>query len=124
MMAAEHPYSINLDVRFDPLDLIGARAPADACKDPRYNQTLCRVNEQHRPARCGSRRLPLAQARPDDKFFYVVDSRFIIDLEGRTVELAPRQGFTMPRGVLHRTGAPERAIILMAENASLKSTGD
>jgi hypothetical protein len=45
MMAAEHPYLINLDVRFDPLDLIDARAPAEACKDPRYNQTLYRVND-------------------------------------------------------------------------------
>jgi uncharacterized cupin superfamily protein len=28
----------------------------------------------------------------DDKFFYLVDGRFVIDLEARTVERAPRQG--------------------------------
>ena len=49
----------------------------------------------------------------EDEFFYVVDGRFLIDLEGRTVELAPKQGFVVPKGVLHRTRAPERTVILM-----------
>jgi mannose-6-phosphate isomerase-like protein (cupin superfamily) len=60
----------------------------------------------------------------EDEFFYVVEGRFIIDLEGRTVELAPRQGFTVPRGVLHRTRAPVRSVILMFESAGVVPTGD
>ena len=50
-----------------------------------------------------------------DEFFYVVDGRFEIDLDGRTVSLSPWQGFTVPKGVLHRTRAPERTVILMYE---------
>jgi mannose-6-phosphate isomerase-like protein (cupin superfamily) len=60
----------------------------------------------------------------DDEFFYVVEGRFLIDLEGRTVELGPRQGFVVPRGVVHRTRAPERSVILMVENAGIIPTGD
>jgi mannose-6-phosphate isomerase-like protein (cupin superfamily) len=60
----------------------------------------------------------------DDEFFYVVEGRFLIDLEGRTVELGPRQGFVVPKGVVHRTRAPERCIILMVENAGIIPTGD
>jgi mannose-6-phosphate isomerase-like protein (cupin superfamily) len=60
----------------------------------------------------------------DDEFFYVIEGLFVIDLEGRSVELRPRQGFTVPKGVVHRTRAPERSIILMVENAGIIPTGD
>ncbi len=39
------PYSINLDMRYAPLELIDVQALVDACKDPWYNQTLCGVND-------------------------------------------------------------------------------
>jgi mannose-6-phosphate isomerase-like protein (cupin superfamily) len=60
----------------------------------------------------------------DDEFFYVVEGKLLIDLEDRTVELAPRQGFVVRMGLLHRTRAPERAVILMIGNAGIISTGD
>jgi mannose-6-phosphate isomerase-like protein (cupin superfamily) len=60
----------------------------------------------------------------EDEFFYVVEGRFIIDLEGRTVELNPRQGFTIPKGVMHKPRAPERTVILMIEGAGVVPTGD
>jgi mannose-6-phosphate isomerase-like protein (cupin superfamily) len=53
-----------------------------------------------------------------------VEGRFVIELEDRTVELAPRQGYTIPKGVLHRPRAPERAVILMIEGAGIQPTGD
>ena len=55
---------------------------------------------------------------------YVVEGRFCIDLEGRTVELAPQQGFTVPKGVVHRTRAPERTVVLMVEAKGVVPTGD
>jgi mannose-6-phosphate isomerase-like protein (cupin superfamily) len=48
----------------------------------------------------------------EDEFFYVVEGEFLIDLEGRTVELGPHQGFTVPKGITHRTRAPARTVIL------------
>ena len=60
----------------------------------------------------------------DDEFFYVVEGKLLIDLEGRTVELSPRQGFVVSKGVLHRTRAPQRTVILMVENAGIIPTGD
>jgi len=61
----------------------------------------------------------------------VVEGRFLIDLEpapdgttpGRVVELTPRQGFVVPKGVIHRTRAPERSVILMIETAAIVPTG-
>jgi len=118
------PYATHLDVRFPPLELVDIPDLIAACKDRWYNQTLCQVN--------GSVvRLGVVQGEyhwhkhdNDDEFFFVIDGRFMIDLEGRTVELEPQQGFVVPKGVLHRTRAPERAVILMVENAGIVPTGD
>ncbi len=123
-MPGQARYAINLDVRYAPLEVVDVQALVDACQEPWYNQTLCRVNDS-------VVRLGIVQGEfhwhkhdGEDEFFYVVDGRFVIDLEGRTVELAPRQGFTVPRGALHRTRAPERTIILMVEGAGVVPTGD
>ena len=123
-MATQGPYSINLDTRYAGLELIDVQALVDASKDPWYNQTLCRVNDC--VVRLGVMQGEFHWHKHDgeDEFFYVVEGRFVIDLEGRTVELGPRQGFTVPKGVMHRTRAPERTVILMIEGAGVAPTGD
>ena len=60
----------------------------------------------------------------DDEFFYVIEGRLLIDLERQTVDLAPRQGFVVPKGTLQRTRALERTVILMVENAGIIPTGN
>ncbi len=107
-----------------PLDVVDVQALADACTHPWYNQTLCRVNDS--VVRLGVVRgeYHWHHHRDEDEFFYVVEGRLLIDLEDRTVELAPRQGFVVPRGVVHRTRAPERTVILMVEGAGIVPTGD
>lgn len=123
-MGSEQSYAINLNSRFGPLELIDVQALVDACREPWYNQTLCRVNDS--VVRLGVVRGDFHWHKHDrdDEFFYVVDGRFVIELEGRRVELGPRQGFTVPKGVLHKTSAPERTVILMVENAGVRPTGD
>jgi mannose-6-phosphate isomerase-like protein (cupin superfamily) len=123
-MSPQAPYAINLDARYAPLERIDVQALVEACQDPWYNQTLCRVNDC--VVRLGVVRGEFHWHMHDqeDEFFYVVEGRFVIELEGRTVELTPRQGFTVPRGVRHRTRAPERAVILMIEGAGVAPTGD
>ena len=118
------PYETHLDVKFQPLELVDLKPLIDAVQHPWYNQTLAKVN--------GSVvRLGVMQGEyhwhkhdDDDEFFYVVEGLFCVDLEDRVVELRPRQGFTVPKGVVHRTRAPERSIILMIENAGIVPTGD
>jgi mannose-6-phosphate isomerase-like protein (cupin superfamily) len=60
----------------------------------------------------------------DDEFFFVVEGRLFVDIEGKTFALEPRHGLTVPRGLEHRTRAPERTVILMVENAGIIPTGD
>jgi mannose-6-phosphate isomerase-like protein (cupin superfamily) len=123
-MGTQEPYSINLDIRYAPLELIDVQALADVCKDAWYNQTLCRVNDCVIRLGVMQGEFHWHKHEKEDEFFYVVEGRFVIDLEGRTVELAARQGFTVPKGVMHRTRAPERSVILMIEGAGVLPTGD
>lgn len=123
-MSTRAPYSINLDVRYAPLELIDIQALVAACQDSWYNQTLCQVNDC--VVRLGVMQGEFHWHKHDkeDEFFYVVAGRVVIELEGRTVELMPQQGFTVPKGVMHCTRAPERAVILMIEGAGVVPTGD
>ena len=50
--------------------------------------------------------------------------RLLIDLEGRTVELAPRQGLVVPKGVLHRTRAQQRTVVLDGRKSGDVPTGN
>ena len=118
------PYETRLNILCQPLEIIDERALADVCTHKWYNQTLCQVN--------GSVvRLGVVQGEyhwhkhdDDDEFFYVVEGKLLIDLEGRTIELSPRQGTVVPKAVLHRTRAPQRTVMLMVENAGIIPTGN
>lgn len=123
-MSEKIDYSIHLDVKFAPLELIDIRKLQEECKDDWFNQTLCRVNDC--VVRLGVLRGEFHWHKHDeeDEFFYVVEGRFLIDLEDRVVELMPQQGFLVPKGVLHRTRAPERTVVLMMEGSDVKPTGD
>jgi mannose-6-phosphate isomerase-like protein (cupin superfamily) len=119
-----YPYETRLNIEFQPLELIDEKALADSCQYKWFNQTLCQVN--------GSVvRLGVVQGEyhwhkhdHDDEFFYVVEGKLLIDLDERTVELGPRQGFVIPKGVLHRTRAVERTVMLMVENLGIIPTGN
>jgi len=119
-----YPYATHLDIRYPALEVIDVQQLADAVTDRWYNQTLCKVNDS--VVRVGVMQGEYHWHKHDDldEFFYVVEGIFLIDLEDRTVVLEPRQGFVVPKGVLHRTRAPEKTIILMVEGASIVPTGD
>jgi len=122
--AAKYPYATHLNVLHGPLEVVDVQKLVEACTDRWYNQTLCRVNGSVVRMGVLEGEYHWHKHERDDEFFYVVEGRFLIDLEGRTVELAPRQGFVVPRGVVHRTRAPQRCVILMVENAGIVPTGD
>jgi Cupin domain len=124
MPGTAYPYATHLNILFPQLEKIDVPALVDSVTDQWYNQTLCQVN--------GSVvRLGVMQGEyhwhkhdNDDEFFFCLEGVFLVDLEGGTVTLGPRQGFVVPKGVVHRTRAPERCMILMVENAGITPTGD
>ncbi len=122
--AGAFPYATHLNILFPQLQKFDVQALVDACQDEWYNQTLCRVNGSVVRLGVMQGEYHWHQHDEDDEFFFVLDGVFLIDLEGRTVTLNAREGFVVPKGVVHRTRAPERAVILMVENAGIVPTGD
>jgi len=123
-MATERDYEIRLDDKYGSLRLIDLPAEI-AAHEPWFNQTLTTVNDA--VVRIGVIEGDFHWHRHDDQdeFFLVLVGRLLIDLEGRdTVALEPHQGFTVPRGMEHRTRAPVRTAILMVEAAGVVPTGD
>jgi mannose-6-phosphate isomerase-like protein (cupin superfamily) len=121
---ADFPYETRLNILHGPLEVIDEKVLADACEFKWFNQTLCKVNESVVRVAIIEGEYHWHKHDEDDEFFYVVEGKLLIDLEGRTVELAPRQGFVVPKGVVHRTRALERTVILMVENAGIIPTGN
>lgn len=118
-----YPYVTVMEPRFAPLETVDAGAVADACTHRWYNETLCEVNdafvrmavvvgEYHWHAHDG-----------DDEFFFVVEGHLSIDLEDRVIELGPRQGVVIPKGVRHRPRAATRTVMLMVETKAIVPTG-
>ena len=119
----QHPYATYLNVLYPALSVIDVTSLVANCTDRWYNQTLCKVNDS-------VIRLGVMQGEyhwhkhdNDDEFFFVLSGHFIIDLEGQSIDLQPQQGYVVPKGVIHRTRAPDRAVILMVETASIIPTG-
>lgn len=122
--SAPYPYDTRLNILHKQLELIDEKALSDAAPHKWYNQTLCEVNDSVVRLGVIEGEYHWHKHDNDDEFFYVVEGKLLIDLEGSTVELAPRQGFVVSRGVVHRTRAPQRTVILMVENAGIVPTGD
>ena len=122
--ATTYPYATFLNVQYPALTLVDIPALVSANTERWYNQTLSRVNDS-------VVRLAVIQGEYHwhkhddlDEFFLVLEGKLLIDLEDRTVDLARWQGFVVPKGVVHRTRAPERTVMIMGEGADIVPTGD
>ena len=118
------PYIIHNEVKYQPLELIDVARLQRETKEQWVNYTLSEVNDS--VVRLGVLQGEFHWHKHDreDEFFFVLEGRLFLDLEGKTVELGPRQGLVVPRGAMHRTRAPQRTVVLMVEAATVTPTGD
>jgi len=123
-MAYDELYDTRLDNKYGALTTIDIPAEI-AAHEPWFNQTLTRVND------CVVR-LGIIQGEyhwhkhdHEDECFVVLDGELVIDIENKpSVTLTRHVGFTVPKGVVHRTRAAVKTVILMVEGATVTPTGD
>jgi len=128
----DYPYATHLDIKFGPMEKISLDREVAAVKDQWFNQTLVKVNDSVVRMGVMQGEYHWHQHTDDDEFFFCLEGQFLIDLEpqadgetpGKVITLGPREGFTVPKGVVHRTRAPVRSVILMVENAGIIPTGN
>ena len=117
-------YDIHLDDKFGHGKLIDAAAEA-AAHQPWFNQTLTTVNDSVVRLGVLHGEFHFHKHDKEDEFFFVLEGRLLLDIEGaQTVTLDPHQGYTVPKGVVHRTRAPNRTVVLMVESRGVVPTGD
>jgi mannose-6-phosphate isomerase-like protein (cupin superfamily) len=121
----QQEYAMNYAPMFEALQLMDVQAVIDQVTEPWYNQTLIGVGDV--VVRLGVMQGEFHWHKHDeqDEFFFVLDGLFKIELEDHpTVELGPRQAFSVPAGMLHRPVVPVRTAVLMIERAGVVATGD
>jgi len=123
-MDSEKNYRINKDVRFEPLELIDIPKMVEECDEAWFNQTLCRVNDCVIRLGIIHGEFHWHKHDDEDEVFFIIDGKLLVDLEDKTFELGPRQSIMVPRGVVHRTRAPEKTVMLMVEGSGVEPTGD
>ena len=123
-MSNEQLYTIHTDVKFDALEIIDISKLSAECKEDWFNQSLCIVNDCVVRLGILKGEFHWHQHKDEDEFFFVISGELFIDLEGRSVKLSPLQGFTVPKGIVHKTRAPERTVVLMIEKSTVTPVGD
>lgn len=117
-------YNTRLDNKYGVSRVIDI--PAEVAEhEPWFNQTLTQVND-------AVVRLGILQGEyhwhkhdVEDECFIVLEGELLLDIEGQeTVTLSKHLGYTVPKGVVHRTRAIEKTIVLMVEKAGVTPTGD
>lgn len=125
---AAYPYETRLNILHGPLERIDIHAIDDARNYKWFNQTLCKVNDSVVRMAMIEGEYHWHKHDKDDEFFYTVEGELLIDVNEqgaeRTVALKPGHAFVVPRGIVHRTRAPQRTTILMVENAGIIPTGN
>jgi mannose-6-phosphate isomerase-like protein (cupin superfamily) len=123
-MAEKYNYNQQMDIKYEHLELVDVTAIVAENKEKWFNQTLTKINDS--VARIGiiEGEYHWHKHDDDDEFFFVLEGKLYVDLEDRTFELNPMQGVTVSKGVVHRTRAPQKTVMLMVETATIDPIGD
>ncbi len=124
MSKPEFNYNQHMDIKYKHLEVIDVPQIVKENKEKWFNQTLTQINDS--VARIGivEGEYHWHKHDNDDEFFFVLSGQLLIDIEGRTIELNPNQGTTIPKGVMHRPRAPIKTVMLMVETSAIDPIGD
>lgn len=123
-MEKQFPYVTRLDIKFNPLEKISINKMVSENVHKWFNQTLTKVNDSVVRIGIVEGEYHWHKHDRDDEFFFVLSGQLFIDLEDRIIELNPNEGTTVPRGIMHRTRAPQKTVMLMVETSTIQPTGD
>lgn len=123
-MKNEFDYVTKLNIKFGHLEKIDIPQMVKECSDKWFNQTLTKVNESVVRLGIVEGEYHWHKHDNDDEFFFVLEGKLLIDLEGETIELNPNEGVTITKGVMHRPRAPKKTVMLMVETSAIVPTGD
>jgi mannose-6-phosphate isomerase-like protein (cupin superfamily) len=123
-MENNYPYDTRLDIKFNHLELVDVPAIVQANQHKWFNQTLTKVNDSVVRVAIVEGEYHWHKHDNDDEFFFVLEGQLLIDLEDKTIALNPWEGFTISKGIMHRTRALKKTVMLMVETSDIVPTGN
>ncbi len=123
-MNEKDKYDIHTDIKYGHMKVIDIPREISEHK-PWFNQTLTTVNDIVVRLGIFEGEFHSHKHVKQDEMFLVLEGRLFLDVDGHgTVTLEQHQGYTVPRGVVHRPRSPERSVVLMIERQGVVPTGD
>jgi len=95
-----------------------------SCPEKWYNESLSRVNDSIVRLGIFQGEFHWHKHDKEDELFYVISGRLLLDVPEGTIELLPNQAYAVPRGIMHRTRAEKKTVVIMVEGATVKAAGD
>ena len=122
-MSTQFNYNQRMDIKYDHHELIDVNQVVAQCTDKWFNQTLTKVNGSVVRIGIVEGEYHWHKHEDDDEFFFVLSGKLFIDLEDKTIELNPNEGVTISKGVMHKTRAPQKTVMLMVETDTIDPIG-
>lgn len=95
-----------------------------ATHQPCFNQTLTTVNGSVVRLGIFQGEFPWHKHDDQDEFFLVLEGELYMDADGQKPVLLKRnQGYTVPKGTMHRPRSPEKSVVLIVEEIGIVPTG-
>jgi mannose-6-phosphate isomerase-like protein (cupin superfamily) len=117
-------YANEAEDKYGQLRLVDIPAEA-ASHEPWFNCTLTTVNDAVVRLGIFKGEFPWHKHDDQDEFFLVLDGEIYMDTEtSGSILLRRNQGFTVPKGTMHRPRSPEKSVVLMVERVGIVPTGD
>lgn len=124
-MKKSYPYFTNLEILFDSLQKFNVQNIVNANQHKWFNTTLTKVNDSVIRLGIVEGEYHWHKHENDDEFFFVISGKLFIDIQDKdTIELNAGEGVTITKGLVHRTRALTKTVMLMVENAGIIPTGD
>lgn len=116
-------YKMQMDIKYNYLEKIDVPGIVKTCTDKWFNQSLCNVNSSVFRLGIFEGEYHMHRHDNDDELFFVIDGSIILETEKGDFELGQYEGVCVPKGVMHRPVAQNRAVVLMIENTGIDPIG-
>jgi mannose-6-phosphate isomerase-like protein (cupin superfamily) len=123
-MSNEQRYNLNMDIKYNYLEVIDVPDIVKNCTDKWFNQTLCRVNNSLLRLGILEGEFHWHKHENEDEAFFVLNGNLEIETEDGSYFLKEFQGICIPKGTMHKPKAEERVVVLMIEDDTVKPIGD
>lgn len=123
-MKQKMDYKMQMDIKYDYLEKINVPEIVKECKDKWFNQSLCEVNSSVFRLGIFEGEYHLHKHDQDDELFFVIDGSIVLETEKGNFELGQFEGVCVPKGIMHRPIAKQKAIVLMIENTGIDPIGN